>query len=140
MKKTSPIRNKPLPFEFPGANWFDRQEEAAALRVIRAKSPFRYYGPKCGFEVDRLEEEFATVNGVKHALAISSGTQALAAAMAALGIGPGAEVIVPAYMWPADTKCLCWRIARNAMAAHSGAEKSDPWARWASSAFSSTRT
>ncbi|MBU4200362.1 MAG: DegT/DnrJ/EryC1/StrS family aminotransferase [Verrucomicrobia bacterium] len=93
------LRKKPLPFEFPGANWFDRQEERAALRVIRAKSPFRYYGPKCGFEVDRLEDEFARVNGVKHALAVSSGTQALATAMAALGIGPGAEVIVPAYMW-----------------------------------------
>ncbi len=93
------MRTKCLPFEFPGVNWFDRQEEQAALRVIRAKSPFRYYGPKCGFEVDHLEQEFAKAMGVKHALAVSSGTQALATAMAALGVGPGAEVIVPAYMW-----------------------------------------
>jgi 8-amino-3,8-dideoxy-alpha-D-manno-octulosonate transaminase len=93
------IRKQPLPFEFPGANFYGREEEAAALRVIRAKSPFRYYGPKCGFEVDRLEEEFARAVGAKHALAVSSGTQALATAMAAFGIGPGAEVIVPAYMW-----------------------------------------
>ncbi|MBI2437491.1 MAG: DegT/DnrJ/EryC1/StrS family aminotransferase, partial [Lentisphaerae bacterium] len=97
--KSKPIRQHPLPFEFPGANWFDRREEQAALRVIRAKSPFRYYGPKCGFEVDHLEAEFARDLGVKYALAVSSGTQALATAMSALGIGPGAEVIVPAYLW-----------------------------------------
>lgn len=95
----NPIRKHPLPFEFPGASFYGREEQTAAMRVIRAKSPFRYYGPHCGFEVDRLEEEFARVSGVKHALAVSSGTQALATAMAALGIGPGAEVIVPAYMW-----------------------------------------
>lgn len=99
MMKTKPIRSCPLPYEFPGANWFDRREEQAALRVIRAKSPFRYYGPKCGFEVDHLEEEFAKALGVKYALAVSSGTQALATAMSAMGIGPGAEVIVPAYLW-----------------------------------------
>lgn len=92
-------RRQPLPYEFPGANWYDKQEEAAALRVIRSKSLFRYYGPRCGFEVDHLEKEFARANGVKYALAMSSGTQSLATAMAALGIGPGTEVIVPAYMW-----------------------------------------
>lgn len=93
------IRNKPLSFEFPGANFYGREEEAAALRVIRAKSPFRYYGPKCGYEVDKFENEFAKFTGVRHALAINSGTQALATAMSALGVGPGCEVIVPAYMW-----------------------------------------
>ncbi|MCX6992088.1 MAG: aminotransferase class I/II-fold pyridoxal phosphate-dependent enzyme [Kiritimatiellaeota bacterium] len=99
MKKTNQIRKRPLPFEFPGANFYGREEEAAVLRVVRAKSPFRYYGPNCGFEVDHLEEEFARAVGTKYALALNSGTQALATAMAALGIGPGAEVIVPAYMW-----------------------------------------
>ena len=99
MKKTSSIRKHRLPFEFPGANWYDREEERAAVRVIRAKSPFRYYGPKFGHEVDKLEKKFAKFIGVRHALAVNSGTQALATAMAALGIGPGCEVIVPAYMW-----------------------------------------
>jgi len=98
-KKICPIRTKPLPFEFPGANFYDREEENAALRVVRAKSPFRYYGPKCGYEVDKFENEFAKSVGVRRALAVSSGTQSLATAMAALGVGPGCEVIVPAYMW-----------------------------------------
>jgi 8-amino-3,8-dideoxy-alpha-D-manno-octulosonate transaminase len=96
---SGPVRRKRLPFEFPGANWYGKEEEDAVLRVIRAKSPFRYYGPDCRYEVDRLEEEFAEATGAKHALAVNSGTQALATAMSALGIGPGAEVIVPAYMW-----------------------------------------
>ncbi|MDD5483956.1 MAG: aminotransferase class I/II-fold pyridoxal phosphate-dependent enzyme, partial [Kiritimatiellae bacterium] len=99
MKKIISIRKTPLPFEFPGANFYGSGEEAAALRVIRAKSPFRYYGPKCGCEVDKFEGEFAKFTGVRRALAVSSGTQALATAMSALGVGPGCEVIVPAYMW-----------------------------------------
>jgi len=94
-----PVRKKSLPFEFPGGNWYDEQEEAAAMRVIRAKSPFRYYGPHCRFEVDRFEQEYATLVGARHALAVNSGTQALATAMSALGVGPGCEVIVPGYMW-----------------------------------------
>jgi len=98
-KKRKPVRSIPLPYEFPGTNCYDKQEEAAALRVIRSKSPFRYYGPKCGFEVMHFETEFARVAGTRHALAVSSGTQALSTAMAALGIGPGAEVIVPAFQW-----------------------------------------
>ncbi len=98
-KNQKATRKKPLPYEFPGGNWYDREEEEAALRVIRARSPFRYYGPQCRFEVDQFEEEFARAVGVKHALAVNSGTQALATAMSALGIGPGAEVIVPGYLW-----------------------------------------
>lgn len=95
----SKTRKQPLPFEFPGANWYGREEEEAALRVIRAKSPFRYYGPDCLHEVDRFEEEFAHAVDVRHAVAVNSGTQSLAIAMSALGVGPGTEVIVPAYMW-----------------------------------------
>jgi len=100
------IRRRALAYEFPGANFYDREEEAAALRVVRAKSPFRYYGPKCGYEVDKLENEFAKQVGVRRALAVSSGTQSLATAMSALGVGPGCEVIVPAYMWIAIVACV----------------------------------
>jgi len=94
-----PVRSRRLPFEFPGANHYGREEEAAVLRVMRARSPFRYYGPKLQGEVEKFEAEFAARVGVRHALGVSSGTQALAVAMAAFGVGPGAEVIVPAYMW-----------------------------------------
>ncbi|MCX5670170.1 MAG: aminotransferase class I/II-fold pyridoxal phosphate-dependent enzyme [Planctomycetota bacterium] len=87
------------PREFPGANWYDRQEERAVLNVLRGKAPFRYYGVAQPRYVAAFEEEAKKVYGVRHALAVNSGTGALMTAMTALGIGPGSEVIVPAFLW-----------------------------------------
>jgi dTDP-4-amino-4,6-dideoxygalactose transaminase len=53
----------------------------------------------CG-PVAELEEKFAEVCGVPFALAVSSGTAALHAALLAAGVGPGDEVIVTPYSWP----------------------------------------
>ena len=47
--------------------------------------------------VGRLEEAYAEAVGCRHAVACSSGTTALHLALAAAGIGPGDEVIVPAF-------------------------------------------
>jgi 8-amino-3,8-dideoxy-alpha-D-manno-octulosonate transaminase len=46
-----------------------------------------------------LEKEFAARSKVKYALAVNSGTSALETALAALEVGPGDEVIVPAWTW-----------------------------------------
>jgi 8-amino-3,8-dideoxy-alpha-D-manno-octulosonate transaminase len=94
-----PARKEPLPLEFPGAQRMDDEEIQAVVRVLKAKSPFRYYGIDPQAEVDHFEEEFARFAGVRHALAVSSGTGALHVSLAALGVGPGQEVIVPAYLW-----------------------------------------
>jgi dTDP-4-amino-4,6-dideoxygalactose transaminase len=94
-----PVRSKPLPLEFPGVHHMDAEEEQAALRVVRSRSLFRYYGIDPQGEVAAFESEFKKFVGVSHALAVSSGTGALHVALSALGVGPGQEVIVPAYLW-----------------------------------------
>jgi len=77
----------------------DEEEVEAALRVLKSRSPFRYYGIDLQGEVEGFESEFASFLGVDHAVAVNSGTGALHTALSALGVGPGQEVIVPAYMW-----------------------------------------
>lgn len=97
--QSATIRNQPLPLEFPGLHYMGEQEIEAVVRVLRRRSPFRYYGIDSPGEVSSFESEFAAFLGVRHALAVHSGTAALHVALAALGVGPGQEVIVPAYMW-----------------------------------------
>ncbi|PYV68438.1 MAG: DegT/DnrJ/EryC1/StrS aminotransferase [Acidobacteria bacterium] len=79
----------------------DEEEVEAAVRVLRDRSPFRYYGVKLREEVEQFEKEFASQLGLPYAVAVSSGTGALHTALSALGVGPGQEIIVPAYMWVA---------------------------------------
>ena len=88
-------RSKRLTFprEFPGVHYYSHEEEAAAVRVIRERSPFRYYGANFLGEADSLEEEFAARLGRKYAQAVSSCTNALVSSMAAFGIGPGHEQV-----------------------------------------------
>ena len=99
MEGGAPVRTEPLPLEFPGAHFMDEDEVNAVTRVLRARSTFRYYGLDPQKETETFEKEFARFIGVDHALAVSSGTGALHTALAALGAGPGQEVIVPAYLW-----------------------------------------
>jgi 8-amino-3,8-dideoxy-alpha-D-manno-octulosonate transaminase len=94
----APVRTEPLPLEFPGVHHMDEQEIDAAIGVLRDRSPFRYYGVKLRSEVEQFEKEFASHLGLPYAVAVSSGTGALHTALAALGVGPGQEVIMPAYM------------------------------------------
>ena len=97
--RKTPIRTKPLPLEFPGTHYMGQEEIDAVVRVLSAKSPFRYYGIDLQNEVENLEQEFSAYIGVKHALAVGSGMGALSVALSAMRVGPGQQVIVPAYMW-----------------------------------------
>jgi len=87
------------PAPYPGAHWLDHREERAVADVIRRRSLFRYYGVQPPRYVASLEAAAREYYGVRHALAVNSGTGALTTAMTALEIGPGAEVIVPAFLW-----------------------------------------
>jgi 8-amino-3,8-dideoxy-alpha-D-manno-octulosonate transaminase len=103
---TQPTSPSPVEFrwpqEFPGVHWIDAQEEQALLDVVRHGSLFRYYGIGQPRHVDALEAAAREFYGVKHALAVNSGTGALTCAMAALGVGPGCEVVIPAFLWVAS--------------------------------------
>lgn len=93
------IRENPLPDEFPGAHAMCEEEVEAVLRVCRSRSLYRYYGMDLQREASSFEEEFAQFLGISYVVAVTSGTAALHTALSALRVGPGCEVIVPAYMW-----------------------------------------
>jgi len=61
-------------------------------------------GPK----VAEFEQNFAARHGVAHAIATSSCTTALHLSLVALGIGPGDEVIVPAFTWVATANVVLY--------------------------------
>ena len=89
-----------------GPQFFDKCEEQALLEVLESGSPFRFWGPSKPMKVLRFEENFAKYMGTRFALGVTSGTAALDCAVAGLGIGPGDEVIVPAYTWWSDYTCV----------------------------------
>jgi perosamine synthetase len=57
-------------------------------------------------QVRALEQDFAAYLGVPYCLALNSGTAALHAAVAAVGVGPGDEVLVPALSFLASATCV----------------------------------
>ncbi|SCY95096.1 DegT/DnrJ/EryC1/StrS family aminotransferase [Paracoccus tibetensis] len=75
------------------------REWVAVGRAI-AKGHLLRYDPKAGITA-RFERDLGALTGARHVLAVNSGTSALVAALAAAGIGPGDEVLVPAYTWMA---------------------------------------
>jgi len=104
--QSSPAEVPDIDPGFVGPQFFDEKEEQALKEVLESGSPFRYWGPGRPQKVQRFEENFAEYMGVRFALGVTSGTAALDCAVAGLDIGPGDEVIVPAYTWWSDYTCV----------------------------------
>lgn len=104
------MSNEPIRSEFPpmgkGMTLLGDEERAAVLEVLESRSLFRYYGPDLRRKVDAFENASKDLLGAGHAVATSSGTAALRCALAALGIGCGDEVIVPAFTFIATVNAV----------------------------------
>lgn len=100
LKGGTPVRQKMLPY---GRQTIDDEDIAAVVDVLR--SDWLTTGPK----VAEFEQAFAAFVGSKEAVAISNGTAALHAAMYALGIGAGDEVIVTAMTFAASANCVVYQ-------------------------------
>ena len=79
---------------------FGNEELELLKQVVESKRLMRYRGGENGFTMD-FESKICQRLKVKHALTLNSGTNAIYCAMTAMGIGPGDEVIVPAFAWVA---------------------------------------
>ncbi|HZN86518.1 MAG TPA: DegT/DnrJ/EryC1/StrS family aminotransferase [Burkholderiales bacterium] len=86
-------------------------EVRAALERVLASGHF-ILGP----EGAALEREIAALLGVPHAVACNSGTDALHLALRAAGIGPGDEVVTPAFTFIATAEAIAYVHARPAFA------------------------
>lgn len=85
-----------------GRQWISEEDIAAVVEVLR--SDWLTTGP----QVDAFEKAFAQTVGSGEAVAVSSGTAALHAAIYSLGITPGDEVIVPALTFAATANCVAF--------------------------------
>ena len=83
----------------------DQREIRAVTKVLRSKTWRR--GPV----VEQYERDLEKYFGVKHALAVSNGTAALHVAMAALGLGPGDQVITTPYTFLASASASLYQNA-----------------------------
>jgi dTDP-4-amino-4,6-dideoxygalactose transaminase len=79
------------------------EEEADALRKVILSNKVNYW---TGQECLQFEQEFAAWAQCKYAVALANGTLALDAALKALGIGPGDEVIVTPRTFLASASCV----------------------------------
>lgn len=96
-----PVRDVPLHANYFGPLYYDEKERQELIDVVETGRPFRWYGPgsQPPAKVLTFEKELAQWMHTRYALAVTSGTAALQTAIAALGIGPGDEVILPAWTW-----------------------------------------
>jgi perosamine synthetase len=103
----SPVRDGLLPY---GRQTVTDRDIAAVTDALR--SDFLTTGPR----VAKFEDALASVAGTRHAVAVSSGTAALHTMLAAAGVGPGDEVIVPVITFAATANAALYLGAKPVFA------------------------
>jgi len=93
-----PVRTEPFP-EWP---IYDEREVEALTEVLHSGK----WGSTAGDKVREFEREFAAFAGAEYAICLTSGTSALEAALWAIGVEPGDEVIVPPYTFIATASSV----------------------------------
>jgi perosamine synthetase len=96
-----------VPFHRPSIG-----EEEISEVVDTLRSGWLTTGPK----VERFQQEFAKAVNARHAIAVNSATAALHLALEAIGVGPGDEVIIPAYTFAATGEVVTYLGARPVLA------------------------
>ncbi|MWA03156.1 aminotransferase class I/II-fold pyridoxal phosphate-dependent enzyme [Actinomadura sp. LD22] len=81
---------------------YDEREREGLARALEQGQWWRMGGG----EVDAFEREFAEHEGAAHALAVTNGTHALELALQVLGVGPGDEVLVPAFTFISSSQAV----------------------------------
>lgn len=94
----TPVRTQP----YPPWPYFWEEEKQAVIEVLNS-GKVNYW---TGFQGMEFQKQFAAYCGVKHAVAVNSGTSALHVALAAAEVGPGDEVIVPSYTFIATAMAV----------------------------------
>jgi hypothetical protein len=102
------VRNKPF------ASWpfYDEDQVATAMLVLQS-GQVNYW---TGHEGRKFEEEYAASVVAKYAVALMNGSVALEAALVALGMAPGDEVVVTSRTFIASASCVVMRGGRPVMA------------------------
>jgi len=87
---------------FPQWPQYDDAERQALMQVLESRVWWRTPGTR----TLEFEQAFAKFHGAKHGIAVTNGTAALEVVLAALGIGPGDEVIVPDFTFVATASAV----------------------------------
>lgn len=101
-----------LPAEWPGSYYIGDEELSLVSKCVTSRSPYRNYGPDVQHYCDQVEDFYRKRLGRKYAQLVSSGTAALSTAFMACDVGPGDEVLMPAYLWVA---CLSAAVRLGAI-------------------------
>jgi len=90
---------------WPSWPQYGQEEKEAVARVISSNQLF------AAEEVAAFENEYAQYIGAKYACGLGNATQGLHLALAAVGVGAGDEVVVPAYSWISSASCTLMQNA-----------------------------